>query len=362
MKKRVAALLLALLLCLTPALAAEERSQSGKVVIYALGQMGYTEGVDEYTVFGAWYGIPRGYWCDMFVSWCASRAGVRTSAFPHAASCTQHVRLFSAMGRYQPSAARGGSYMPLQGDLVLLQNPETGATHHVGLVLYVEDGMLFTVEGNALTKRWDYPAETVAEAQDGSTEPPDYVTCNMYSLTDPRLHGYAVPAYASREPLELEGFVDLGRYEDAWDEIRAVVSAGMMRGTSSHTFFPRAGMSRGEFLRAVMSYFGFEGWEAAVPAFDDVPTDHPCYGDIMAARSIGLIPENGENTFAPDIWISGEDAQFILSALRARLGLEDRVFPFTPGDLSDILTPYTTRGDIARAFCALIEDAGVIPA
>lgn len=358
MKKASAAILLALALCLTPvqALGSNGQSQSGKVVAQALAQMGYTEAENEYTVFGAWYGFPRGYWCDMFVSWCAAQAGVRSAAFPRAASCTQHVRMFSAMGRYQPSAARGGTYTPLQGDLVLFQYPDTGVTHHVGLVLYVEDGKLFTIEGNALTNRWDYPADVVSEARDGDIEPLDYVTCNIYSLTDPRLHGYAVPAYAGREPLALEGFVDLGRYNGAWEQIRAVVAVGLMKGTSSHTFSPRAGMARGEFLHVVMKYFGFSRRQPGTPAFDDVPMDHPYYDSIMAARSAGLIPETGENAFHPDIWISGEDAQFILSGLCRRLGLEARVFSFTPGDLSDILTPYTTRGDIAQALYTLCQD------
>lgn len=373
MKKRSAAVLLALILCLTCARAAEgpygetaDRilasgawSQSGAVVAQALSQMGRTEEPDEYTVFGESYGYPHGFWCDMFVSWCADRAGVPESAFPRSVNCAQHVRMFSAIGRYQPSAARGGSYIPLQGDLALFRNPETGRIRHVGLVLYAEDGKVFTIEGNALTTRWDYPADVVDQARDDDLEPCDYVTCNIYSLTDPRIHGYAVPAYASREALTLEGFVDLGRYSGAEEAISAVTAAGLMEGTSSHTFSPRAGMSRGEFLRTVLDLCGLSGWERGTPFFDDVPMDNPYYGAVMTARSAGLLPETGENTFAPDIWIGREDAQFILSAACRRLGLGERSFSFTPGDLSNILTPYTTRGDIAEALYLLCRDAGL---
>lgn len=376
MKKRRAAALLALVLCLTSVQALETgaRSQSGDVVALALEQMGYTEGPDEYSVFGEWYGYPNGYWCDMFVSWCADRAGVSKEAFPRQASCTKHRQLFAAMDRYQPSAARGGSYIPLQGDLVLFQSLETGITHHIGFVLYVEDGKLFTVEGNAPTRRWDYPPEVVFEAQeskkeleesgeappDDSPRIPDYVTCNVYSLTDPRLHGYAVPAYASREPLALEGFVDLGRYSFAEEQVNAVTAAGLMRGTSSHTFSPVAGMSRGEFLQAVLKLCGLNRWKGETPFFDDVPMDHPYFGAVMIARSAGLLPETGENTFAPDVWISGGDVQYVLSAACRQLGLEDRAFSFTPGDVSGILTPYTTRGDIAQALYSLSREAGLL--
>ena len=148
------AALLALCLCSTPvrALEAEEPSQAGRVVLQALGQMGFTEGDDEYTPFGVRYGYPNGYWCDMFVSWCADEAGIPKEAFPRSVNCARHCRAFTGLGRYYASASRGGTYLPQQGDLVLFHN-DSGRIHHVGLVLYVEDETLFTIEGNALTTR-----------------------------------------------------------------------------------------------------------------------------------------------------------------------------------------------------------------
>ncbi len=352
--KKILLFVLALIFCGTGALAAEP-SESGRVTAAALGEMGYTESAEEYTKFGERFGYPNGHWCDMFVSWCADQAGVSEAAFPRSVNCERHRGMFTALGRYQKSAAEGGSYTPRQGDLALFQKPD-GRIHHVGLVLYVEDGRVFTVEGNALTVRWDYPPARVAEARIPEIEPCDYVTCNSYPETDSRIHGYAVPAYASREPLELTGFVDLGRYGGAEEQINTVVASGLMRGTSSHTFSPRAGMARGEFVQAVLGFYGLVGWRDGTPEFEDVPPGHPCYGSVMTARSAGLLPERG-NLFRPDQWIDGGDAQYILSALQSRLGLEERTFPFTDGDLSQILTPYTTRGDIAQAFYTLCRAA-----
>lgn len=356
--KRIAAslLLLALVFPLTSVRALEGGgiSQSGQVVAQALAQMGYTEGDDEFTVFGQRYGYPNGFWCDMFVSWCADEAQVSKEAFPRSVNCARHCRAFTALGRYQNSAARGGTYTPLQGDLVLFHDLKTGRIHHVGLVLYIEDGWLFTVEGNALTARLDYPAEEVSEARIPEIEPNDYVTVNRYDLKDPRLHGYAVPAYTSRAPLELEGFVDLGRYSGARKEIEAVTAVGLMKPTSSHTFSPRAGLSRGEFVETVAGLCGLLGWREGTPAYSDVPPGSARYSAVMSARSTGLLPET--DAFYPDRWISGEEAQEILSAAMVRLGLEPRSFAFTPGDLSQILTPYTTRGDLAQALYALCGD------
>ena len=358
MKRWSAILVLVLALCLggVPARALEPVSQSGAVVAQALGQMGFTEGDDEYTPFGQRYGYPNGYWCDMFVSWCADEAGVSKEAFPRSVNCARQTRAFTALGRYQNSAARGGSYAPLQGDLVSFQDLKSGRIHHVGLVLYTEGGWLFTVEGNALTSRLDYPPAQVSEARVPEIEPNDYVTVNRYPLEDARLHGYAVPAYASREPLALEGFVDLGRYENAREEIETVAAARLIPPTSSHTFFPRAGMARGAFLESALSLCGLSGWADGTPVYSDVPPGSPYYGAVMAARSAGLLPETGENVFHPELWISGEDAQTILSGVLARLGLANRSFTFTPGDLAQILTPYTTRGDLARALYAVCAD------
>lgn len=350
---------LAVILCLSPVWAQEtpeEISQSGLVVARALEQMGFTEEDDEYTPFGERYGYPNGYWCDMFVSWCADEAGVSEEAFPRSVNCARHCRAFTALGQYQASAARGGTYLPQQGDLVFFHN-DAGRIHHVGLVLYTEDGTLFTVEGNALTGRLDYPADVVSEARVPEEEPNDYVTVNLYSLEDPRLHGYAVPAYASREPLELEGFVDLGRYESAREDLESLAAAGVMPGTSSHTFSPRAGITRAAFVKTLMDLYGFAGWREETAPFDDVPPESDDYGAVMTARSAGLLPEEETNFFYPHRWISGEEAQAVLSALLQYLGLEDRTFSFTPGDLSQVLTPYTTRGDIAQALCRLRGEA-----
>ena len=356
MKKTVA--IWVFLLLLTPVKALESTSPSGQVVAQALGQMGYTEGDNEYTTFGQRDGYPNGFWCDMFVSWCADEAGISEEAFPRSVNCARQVRSFTALGRYQPSAARGGAYVPLQGDLVFFHDLKTGRIHHVGLVLYTENGRLFTIEGNALTGRQDYPADEVSEARIPEIEPNDYVTVNHYDLEDPRLHGYAIPAYAGREPLVLEGFVDLGRYAFAREAIESVAVAGLISPTSSHSFSPRAGMTRGAFLKAAMSLCGPGGWKEGTPAFDDVPPESPYYISVMAARSAGFLPETGENQFYPERWISGEDAQRILSGVLTRLGLGDREFSFSPGDLSRILTPYTTRGDLALA---LYDLCGEIP-
>ena len=351
-----AALLLSLL-C-TPAGAAQ--GQAGQVVSVALSQAGYTEGADEYTKYGQWYGIAKGYWCDMFVSWCASEAGVSREIFPYSSSCTAHINLFKKMGRYAVSASRGGTYIPQQGDVIFFYDPtlspDGARATHVGLVLYTENGYVYTIEGNALPNRLDCSPLLLSSLREDDQEPPDYVTVNHYPLNAVQIHGYGTPDYADRTPLALSGFVDLGRHAGQSEIFRTLSDEGVMAGTSTHTFSPNHGMTRGDFLTAVMNLYGLSGWSAETQPFSDVPAESACYDAVMTARCAGIIQGTGDNTFQPDAYISGTAAQAILSAALSYAGLEDRTFSFSDGDLAYICGSYTIRADLAAALYTLLED------
>ena len=305
MHKKLLSALLALCLCaalLCPAYAAQ--SQSAAVVSQALRQTGYTEHSDEWTQFGQWYGIPHGYWCD----YC-SFPGAQTApvcpmrSSPPPSSCTAHVKAFTKKGRYAASIARGGTYLPRQGDLIFFYDPvcnPTGSRQvHVGLVLYTENGRVFTVEGNSLSKRTDLPYQTVHDNAADDQDPLDYVTVNSYALDAPQIHGYAIPAYTGRDALSLSGFVDLGKYSNLRSQVETLCAENIMAPTSSHTFSPNHGMTRGEFLADVMALFGLSGWRDDTPAFSDVSANSPWYDAVMTARCAGIVRGSGSNTFSP---------------------------------------------------------------
>lgn len=211
----------------------------------------------------------------MFVSWCANEAGIPASVFPKSAGCTTHVRLFSKNSSYYISAARGGTYIPRQGDVIFFYNyleyPNADVVRHVGIVLCVENGDVFTIEGNTLTYRMDYPYfEAVYPLRDSDLEPSDYVAVKCYPLDDPQIHGYAAPNYSDTSTFEHNGWVDLGQYESLRGIFDTLVAQDIMVGTSSYTFSPRYSMTRGEFIAAVMKLYGLHGWEKETEPFDDV--------------------------------------------------------------------------------------------
>lgn len=339
---------------------AAQPSLSSRVISTALSQIDYEEGPRSYSKYGGWYGYPNGHWCDMFVSWCANQVGISKTAFPWEAACTAHARLFDQDGAYYPSAARGGSYVPQQGDVIFFYDytkyPKGNVLRHVGLGLWVENGDVFTIEGNTLTYRLDYSHfETVFPLINAKLQPSDYVAVKHYPLDEKQIHGYGVPQYTDRTVLPHNGWVDLGKYESLRGAFNTLDAQGIMPATSSYTYSPRYGMTRGDFLTAMMKLFGLSGWEADTEPFADFLEGSACYDAVMAARSAGIVSGTGSNQFKPNTYVSAPAAQAIISRTLAYVGQADQQFSFSPGDFSYMLTPYTIRADIARALYTLLS-------
>lgn len=129
-------------------------SSLSSLISTALSQLDYEEEPRNYSKYGQWFGVPRGDWCDMFVSWCANQAGIPTSVFPRSAGCTTHVRLFSKNSPYHVGAARRRDHIPKQGDMIFFYDypkyPNADVVRHVGIVLCVENGYVFSIEGNTV--------------------------------------------------------------------------------------------------------------------------------------------------------------------------------------------------------------------
>lgn len=110
--------------------------QRADIIGVALTQVGYVEGSNNYTKYGAWYGHPNLEWCGMFVSWCADQAGIPTDVLKKTGHASPSAFGFS---EYYTSSA----YTPKSGDLFFKKN-----FAHVGLVYYVDGDYFYTVEGN----------------------------------------------------------------------------------------------------------------------------------------------------------------------------------------------------------------------
>ena len=143
-------------------------SGSGATLVQiALGEVGYLEkasnsqledktanaGSNNWTKYGAWFGLnggPDAPWCNVFVSWCANQAGFCTSTecgddniIPKTAGTESTYVWYRNRGLIHNVS--DSSYTPKPGDLVL-RTP--GSHGHIAIVEKLEDGVLYTIEGN----------------------------------------------------------------------------------------------------------------------------------------------------------------------------------------------------------------------
>jgi hypothetical protein len=142
----------------------------------------YAAGSDNYTIFGKWCGLQGQPWCAMGLSYFADSAGISTEIFPKFADCDVGMAWFKKRGRFVEAGRASPS--PTAGDVVFFGAP--GDAQHVGIVDWVEDGRVFTIEGNTSSG-----AGFVANG--GAVMGKDY------PLTYNRILGYGRPDYVAAD-------------------------------------------------------------------------------------------------------------------------------------------------------------------
>ena len=194
----------ALMLIVSPALCEEEQlAPAYPVPQYvqwllevAQGELGYTEGRDQYTKYGEWAGNPYAEWCAEFLCWCVDQVDQQhgthllTTAYPRYSGMNTGMNWFIAQGRFiarngvlhdwgsqwfygEEERMASASYIPQPGDWVFYTFDDSGSTAHVAMVEYCSrDGQgavtVHTIEGNL----------------------PDRVQRSSHALTDWRVMGY----------------------------------------------------------------------------------------------------------------------------------------------------------------------------
>ena len=90
-------------------------------------------------------------WCACFVSWCADQCGyIDTGVVPKYAGCVNGVQWFKDRGQWID-----GSAEPVPGMIIFFNwdnkgssGLQDGQSDHTGIVQKVENGIVYTVEGN----------------------------------------------------------------------------------------------------------------------------------------------------------------------------------------------------------------------
>lgn len=124
-----------------------------KLVNWALAQVGYTEGADNYNKYAPLWTAAGGWnaqnqpWCDVFVDVCFIEAfgldlAAKLTYQPKggfSALCSQSAQYYKNNGAY--------FYSPEVGDQIFFNSG--GGINHTGIVTQVSGGVVYTVEGNS---------------------------------------------------------------------------------------------------------------------------------------------------------------------------------------------------------------------
>ena len=141
-----------------------------QIVTVALSQIGNMGGEP----YWSWYGFnSRVEWCACFVSWCANECGyIDAGVIPKYAGCVNGVQWFKDRGQWLDNSAE-----PAPGMIIFFdwadESGQDGLSDHTGIVQKVENGRVYTVEGNS----------------------GDSVRQNSYPVGYYEILGYGAPAY-----------------------------------------------------------------------------------------------------------------------------------------------------------------------
>ena len=99
--------------------------------------------------YWSWYGFTeRVEWCACFVSWCANKCGyISSNIIPKFSGCINGIDWFKDRGQWI-----GNSFEPSPGMIIFFdwddEDGQDGNVDHVGIVEKVENGRVYTIEGN----------------------------------------------------------------------------------------------------------------------------------------------------------------------------------------------------------------------
>ena len=120
-------------------------TSDGQIVAVAQSQIGNLGGEP----YWSWYGFSsRVEWCACFVSWCANECGyIDAGVIPKFSGCVNGVQWFKDRAQWADNSAE-----PTPGMIIFFdwddEEGQDGRSDHVGIVEKVENGKVYTIEGN----------------------------------------------------------------------------------------------------------------------------------------------------------------------------------------------------------------------
>lgn len=114
---------------------------NGNIVLVAKSQIGNVGGEK----YWSWYGFKsRVSWCACFVSWCANESGDLDKTIPKFSGTYEGEMWFKHHDKW-----KSRNYTPSPGDIIFFDWEQNDGVDHVGIVEKVENGKVYTIEGNS---------------------------------------------------------------------------------------------------------------------------------------------------------------------------------------------------------------------
>lgn len=159
-------------------IAHQEKGYEEKKSNYLLEFKHKNVGKNNYTKYGKWIGANGDYWCCSYLCWLFYIAygvtkGKQLLCGSFSAACETIRQQFIKKKQYHTSK-------PKQGDVVFFKGTRHAGANHIGLVIDVKNGRIYTSEGNA---------------DDSDSDNGGAVVEKSYPLNYTRILGYGRPKY-----------------------------------------------------------------------------------------------------------------------------------------------------------------------
>lgn len=149
------------------------------------GDNNWTKYARDLDAMNVYNGPKNGYsWCAVFCLWCMVKAfGLETALKMtgqklggYGASCTELVKCYKSIGQFY-------KYEPQPGDQIFFSQDNGQSFYHTGLVERVQNGKVYTIEGNT--------SSAAGVIDNGGA-----VQDKSYSLSYAKIGGYGRPNYS----------------------------------------------------------------------------------------------------------------------------------------------------------------------
>lgn len=139
---------------------------SNLIVEVARTQIGNVGGEIYWSLYGFTEHIE---WCACFVSWCANQCGyIDAGVIPKYCNCVEGIHWFQSRGQWADN-----TITPEPGMIIFFDWDGNGISDHTGIVEKVENGRVYTIEGNTA----------------------DSCRRRQYSVGNSQIYGFGMPAY-----------------------------------------------------------------------------------------------------------------------------------------------------------------------